>query len=102
MFKNGVYKTEKNIRSFKYWPDLCKTEDEQSATKYKFDSDENNILNFDEINLDVMNDDKPRIEWNFLSRKYLGEEGISYFSKQLNKYRTLGLEIFIAKAKEVI
>lgn len=60
------------------------------------------IKNKAEVNVDeVLNTNKPRIEWNFLTRRFLGPEGCSKFYEQLRKFRCLPLEIFITKHVEV-
>lgn len=59
------------------------------------------IQNNTDVDLnDVLSQDVPRIEWNYLRRRYVAEDGCAALYSSLKKYRRIVVEV-IMKTKDV-
>lgn len=59
------------------------------------------IRNYTDVNLkEILTQDVPRIEWNYLRRRFITEDGCCSLYSFLKKHRHIILEIFM-RTKEV-
>lgn len=72
-----------------------------SKLSYRIDDTIDTIKNKTDIDLNVIETDSPRIEWNILKRIYLQDEGVKSFHSRLTEFRKIPLEFFVATGKSV-
>lgn len=67
----------------------------------RIDPNVDEIQNCTDVNLEeILSQDVPRIEWNYLRRRYIAEDGCATLYSFLKKYRHIVLEIFM-RTKDV-
>lgn len=63
---------------------------------YRIDSNIDDIQNQTDVNLEEMlSQDVARIEWNYLRRRYLTEDGYANLYSYLRRYRNLVVEVLM-------
>ncbi|KAF2902345.1 hypothetical protein ILUMI_03836 [Ignelater luminosus] len=96
----GKLKDKIEVEKPKYWPGMMEENSACRSTAYKIDQRLDTINNSIEANLEVINSEKPRIEWNIFKRNYMTGDAVRHFLRRLKQYRHLPLEVYVTSAKD--
>ncbi|XP_029178324.1 cilia- and flagella-associated protein 70-like [Nylanderia fulva] len=90
IFEDGKWTKYRDVERTKQWQSLSKLQSRARLSKWKLSRDYANIKNTLDAKFDLEKkvcQDKPRIEWNFMSRNVMYDAGIETMQKRIVKYK---------------
>ncbi|XP_011500450.1 PREDICTED: tetratricopeptide repeat protein 18 [Ceratosolen solmsi marchali] len=97
IFDDGTWTNISNVEKMKSWRSLQDVQSRARLSKYKIDSDFNNIKNdFKSLNLKTIIEPKnKRIKWNVMNRSFLDKKNIDRLKDRLKKYKYWPFEVIV-------